>query len=73
MGLRKNGSKASGKNTFIRLKDLQTRIKGKDEQATVEMWEEFCENNQINGDMQLRLRDFVKIMMTIAYGPEEQD
>lgn len=63
----------SGKNTFIRVKDLQTRIKGKDQQATAQMWEELCRDNHINGDTQLRLRDFVKIMMTIASSVEEQD
>jgi Ca2+-binding EF-hand superfamily protein len=63
----------SGKNTFIRVKDLQTRIKGKDEQATAQMWEELCRDNHINGDTQLRLRDFVKIMMAIASSSEEQD
>lgn len=62
----------NGKTNYIRLKDLQSRIKGKDEQATAEMWEEFCEGNHVNGDTQLRLRDFIKIMMAIASGSEGQ-
>lgn len=56
----------SGNNSRIRVKDLQTRIKGKDEETTLQMWEEFCQANDLSSEKLLRFEEFVKLMQKIG-------
>jgi len=57
---------SSGDNSRIRFKDLQARIKGKDEETTSLMWENFCEDNGLSSEKLLRFDDFVKLMQKIG-------